>query len=270
MITKRDLIIILATFCLTFALFTIVPVGSNYKTSGIGEYDPWIDPNYDGTVNILDCILISNHWDTTGTPLNKTELLNMNDTLAEILARIDSLNNTNAVLQSKVDNLTASLAETQIELGNLNNTDISQNSSIIFLMSKVDNLTASLAETQTKLNSMNATLTQQMSDLEDELYILNATKLGKPDFDSGWTAVILGDTLIPHTCNTTNVIVYMIGKQVGGTAQQKDYGGWQSSVGNWYGAYWYDLTDTHIRVHRHGNDGDWQMVRIFMWKIPQS
>jgi hypothetical protein len=209
-------------------LFTILPTGSNYSTSGIGEYDPWNDLNDDGWINGKDGIILGKIFGANGTPINKTALL------LELQARIDSLNATNLELQSRVDNLTASMLETQMELDNLN-----------------------------------ATLIQQTSDLETELAVLNDTKLGKPDFDSGWTSVILGDTLIPHTCNTTNVIVYMIGKQTGGAAHQKDYGGWMGNI-NWYGAYWYDLTETHIRVHRHGNDGDWQLVRIFMWKIPQS
>lgn len=193
MIRKRDLMVaVLCTFVLTSVLLMVTTTRSQTE-----EYDPWIDINDDGAIDIYDLIAVGSNFGATGLPLNKTALL-------ELDAKIDLLN---------------------------------------------------------------ATLTQQIEDLETEIYAMNATKLGKPDYDSGWQSVIAGDTLIPHTCNTTDVIVYIVGKQDGGTSHQKDYGGWQGNL-NWYGAYWYDLTDTHIRVHRHGNDGDWQLVRIFMWKIP--
>jgi hypothetical protein len=234
MITKRDLAIFILALCSIATLLMVKPVLSPPPY----PYDPWSDLNDDGHITYLDLGELLSHYGGTAelSDWNKTAfLLQLNVTYPELLARLDSLNNTNIELQSRVDNLTASLMETQ-----------------------------------TKLDNLNATLTQQISDVEAELDVLNATKLGKPYFDSGWTEVILGDTLVPHTCNTTNVIVYMIGKQTGGTAHQKDYGGWQRSDSTWYGAYWYDLTETHIRVHRHGNDGDWQWVRVFMWKIPQS
>jgi hypothetical protein len=73
MITKKDLIIaVLCTFCLTSALFMVL---STKSSSGIGEYDPWIDPNDDGAINYLDGILLGAIWGTSGTPINKTALL---------------------------------------------------------------------------------------------------------------------------------------------------------------------------------------------------
>jgi hypothetical protein len=121
MTTKKDLVIvILATFCLTLTLFTILPAGSNYKTSGIGEYDPWIDSNDDGRINILDCIILSGAFDTTGTPINKTALL------LELQARIDSLNDSvldlEAYLIARIASLETSLTTQQSKIASLNET----------------------------------------------------------------------------------------------------------------------------------------------------
>lgn len=76
MVTKRDLIIVLATFCLTFALFTIVPAGSNYKTSGTGEYDPWVDLNGDGVVDSTDLGMLGAAFGTAGDPTKNVNVTN--------------------------------------------------------------------------------------------------------------------------------------------------------------------------------------------------
>lgn len=111
MVTKRDLVIaVLCTFCLTFTLFTILPAGSNYKASGIGEYDPWCDLDDDGKINIYDVVMVTSKYNTTGTPMNKTAKL------LELQAGIDSLNATNLELQSRVDLLNASLFELQSKM----------------------------------------------------------------------------------------------------------------------------------------------------------
>ena len=69
---KRDLIIaVLAIFCLTATLFMILPIQSS---PGNG-YDPWLDNNDDGKINILDIAATAKAYGTTGTPINKTALL---------------------------------------------------------------------------------------------------------------------------------------------------------------------------------------------------
>jgi len=224
MVTKRDLVIaVLCTFCLTFTLFAILPAGSNNSTLGTGEYDPWKDPNDDGSINILDCIILSNVMFTTGTPINKTARL------LELEVRIDSLN--------------ASLLNLE-------------------------------AYFETRINTLNATLVEQQSriaDLETQLIILNATKMGKPDYDSHWVIINQGQSLIfNHNLGTTDVLIYMIGYDIDGARyiNQMKYGG--DSDFPWdYGASWLELTSTTVKVTRAGNDPDWDYVRVMAWKIPQ-
>ena len=83
MTNKKDLIImVLAAFCLTAVLFTILPVSSQ----GIHPYDPWWDLDDDGRIDISDLARVSGAFGTYGTPINKTELL------LELQSEIDSLN----------------------------------------------------------------------------------------------------------------------------------------------------------------------------------
>lgn len=72
MVTKRDLVIaVLATFCLTATLFMILPTRSS---PGSG-YDPWLDVNDDGEINILDIAQLAVAFRTSGDPIDKASLL---------------------------------------------------------------------------------------------------------------------------------------------------------------------------------------------------
>jgi len=48
---------------------------SNYETTSTHEYDPWIDLNDDGTIDLFDAIMLLKIYGTKGTPINKTDLL---------------------------------------------------------------------------------------------------------------------------------------------------------------------------------------------------
>ena len=79
---KRDLIIAaLATFCLTATLFMILPT----KSSPGNGYDPWLDTNDDGQINIRDMYAMARAFGTSGTPINKTDLL------LELQSRVEAL-----------------------------------------------------------------------------------------------------------------------------------------------------------------------------------
>ncbi len=57
-------------------------------TSSIGEYDPWMDTNDDGRIDMRDIGNLARMFGAEGTPINKTALL------LELQARIDALNAT--------------------------------------------------------------------------------------------------------------------------------------------------------------------------------
>jgi hypothetical protein len=80
---RRDVLIaVLVTFCLTSALFAVKPGGSLSSK----QYDPWMDINDDGRIDMRDIGQLCINFGAMGTPINKTALL------LEILSRIDSLN----------------------------------------------------------------------------------------------------------------------------------------------------------------------------------
>jgi uncharacterized coiled-coil protein SlyX len=206
-------------------MFTVIPVGS------YGTYDPWIDYNDDGRIDVRDISAPSVNYMATGTPINKTQLLyDVNATFTELLSTIASLNSTVALLNTTVTTMNASLTQ---------------------LQSTVD--------------SLNATFNQRINDLETEIAILNATKLGKPDYDSGWFYVSQGSfAILTHNLGTTNVLVYMIGYN--GYINQIQYGGDDTSYNQW-GAFWSELTTTTIRIIRQGNDVNWPDIRVMIWKL---
>ena len=80
---KRDLIIaVLLTFCFTATLFTVIPtIGS----PDAGDYDPWLDYNDDGEIDMRDVGPIARAYGSEGTPINKTGLL------LELLDKVNSI-----------------------------------------------------------------------------------------------------------------------------------------------------------------------------------
>lgn len=63
MANKKDLVIaVLATFCLTAAFFAIMPVSS------LGTYDPWLDINDDGKIDLKDYYTVGKAYGTYGNP----------------------------------------------------------------------------------------------------------------------------------------------------------------------------------------------------------
>ena len=102
MIRKDVLVAILATFCLIAALFLITPLPTRSQSSS-KPYNPFFDLNDDGTIDIYDAITLSNYFGTSGTPINKTALL-------DLQSQIDALN---ATLQSQINALNATITELQ-------------------------------------------------------------------------------------------------------------------------------------------------------------
>ena len=75
MVTRKDLIIaVLATSCLTATLLTMIPTKSS--TAG---YDPWLDYNDDGIVNILDISAMALAFQSTGDSTKNVNVTNWPD-----------------------------------------------------------------------------------------------------------------------------------------------------------------------------------------------
>lgn len=74
------------------AMMLAVPMLLVGITSSV-SYDPWVDLDDDGDIDIFDIVKIAGAYGTTGTPINKTALL------LELEARVDALNATVASLK---------------------------------------------------------------------------------------------------------------------------------------------------------------------------
>lgn len=61
---RKEVLIVLVTFCLTATLFSIIPVGSQ----GVREYNPWYDINDDGKIDLKDYYGVGLKYATTGDP----------------------------------------------------------------------------------------------------------------------------------------------------------------------------------------------------------
>ena len=68
------------------------------STPESGKYDAWVDLNDDGSIDIFDAIILANAFGTSGTPINKT------DVLIDLQQQVNSLNKTLNELQSDIDN----------------------------------------------------------------------------------------------------------------------------------------------------------------------
>jgi len=156
---------------------------------------------------------------------------------------------------------------------------INKTALLLELISRVDSLNASLLDLEayfeTRIDTLNVTIVEQQSriaELESEIAVLNATKLGTPDYDSGWFDISNGGQVIKtHNLSTTNVLVFMVGKYSNSSSpyiHQRFYGG-EETWPNYWGAYWLDLTETTIRVVRQAQDVLWNNVRVMIWKIPE-
>lgn len=111
MISKKNLIaVVLATFCLTSTLFMVIPIRSPTTD---GEYDPWVDTNDDGIIDYHDLYNLASIYRTSGTPINKTDLLH------ELQARLDSLNASIIGLQSTVGTLQTTVGTLQTRISAL-------------------------------------------------------------------------------------------------------------------------------------------------------
>ena len=69
-IRKGLIVTILATFCLAVTLFVTVPTKSQS-----GVYDPWVDVNDDGSIDMADISIAIDDFMTSGAPMTKAGIL---------------------------------------------------------------------------------------------------------------------------------------------------------------------------------------------------
>jgi len=132
-------------------------------------------------------------------------------------------------------------------------------------------------ELQTKVDTLNASnldLLNRVEMLENQ--ILPQGFVSAPAYDSGWGNLSHGMTTFTHNLGTTEVFVYMIGKDIEGYPlyvgiHQFDYGGnrFYDTRYRHFGAVWRNLTNTTIEIRRFDNDVNWEQVRIMIWKISE-
>jgi hypothetical protein len=68
-------------------LFEVLPIGSQ----GAGDYDPWYDVNDDGKIDMKDVGGVARKFGTSGSSINKTELLlSLNASVAQLEAKVNA------------------------------------------------------------------------------------------------------------------------------------------------------------------------------------
>ncbi len=72
--------------CLLGLIVSVAFAQMSVTTSSNSSYDPWLDLNDDGVIDVVDLHVLALIYGTLGTPINKTELL------LDLQERIDSLN----------------------------------------------------------------------------------------------------------------------------------------------------------------------------------
>jgi len=222
---------------LTIALGTIILIPSilvgitmsDFPPDPDGEYSPWVDLNDDGIIDIFDVVWLASRYSTTGIPVNKTAFLyNVSDTFNLLLSMIDDMNTTIVNMGTTINHLNTTV-------NYLNNTCILLNNTVTYL---------------------NETVTY-----------LSSTGLGSPDYDSGWLNLTRGENVLSHNLGTTELLVYLLGRNSSDT-HQLNYGG--TLYGTlWYGARFHELTSTNITITRMASDREWPEARVQIWKIPQ-
>jgi len=83
--------LVATVFAAVLLTMAFTPISSQQT----GTYDPWLDMNDDGRIDIKDLAMVAKAYGTLGTPINKTELL------LEMKARTDALNGSVIELQSR-------------------------------------------------------------------------------------------------------------------------------------------------------------------------
>lgn len=185
MTTRKDLAIaIIATFCLTVTLFMIIP--SRSQTSG-QQYDPWIDLNDDGTINVLDLFTLARAFGTSGLAINKTALLlELQTQVQDLQAKVEALETNNTAI---FPDLYETVKDSVVLIRGVTNNGTVQGSGfvynytgsmVIITNNHVVSGTTSVSVTFTNGNGYKATING--TDPYSDLAVLTATSAPKNEY----------------------------------------------------------------------------------------
>ncbi len=118
MITKKHLLVaVLVTFCLTFVLFGISPT-----RSANNPYDPWLDTNDDGVINMRDIGAECGAFGATGDPTKNVTITGHANKLAYSVESQSSPYTTPWISVDGYDKMIVSVAMTS--MGRFNYTQV--------------------------------------------------------------------------------------------------------------------------------------------------
>ena len=84
-------------FAIVFASLFFINSTTSVANLATGEYDPWLDLNDDGKINIFDVVMVASAYSTSGKPFNKTAAL------LELQAQVSVLDATISARLPQVD-----------------------------------------------------------------------------------------------------------------------------------------------------------------------
>jgi hypothetical protein len=205
------------------------------------------------------------------------------DIIDVLKSKIDVLSKENAELKHMLENHRHNYSDIDIDQDDLRAifsnytfyySDIYDN--LTDIRSQLENHTHDYSELTGEIPAHN----HNYSDIINQPLILDETDVinlienytfGEPDFDSGWQSIEENTELIlNHNVNTTDVFVYIIGKNEDLQTHQIFYGGDKLINENFRtldGIYWYS-NENSIYVKRLMTDINWIMIRIVIWKLP--
>lgn len=135
-ITSSMLLNIILLMILSASFFLVNTTANTSKSEFAEGYDPWVDLNDDGRIDLYDAVILLYRYGTKGTAINKTEVL------LELLDKVNSLNSTVIVLNQKVEEHESTIIELQSRLKTLEafevNSTYSRNGDYINSTSWVD------------------------------------------------------------------------------------------------------------------------------------
>lgn len=130
-----------------------------------------------------------------------------------------------------------------------------------FASGKPPSVWDAINQLQTQVNALTTTVSEQqaqIAELQTQIGILNATKLGTPNYDSGWVLSDGNEIILSHNLGTAEVLVYLVGRNSLSEPVNGPYGVPEDTL------KWGSLTTTQITLFgRYGN----KYVRVMLWKI---